>query len=133
MPHPQIWIALTHNPQRLDVHLFSCSIIDCSQEPITRSVQHPCVRATAFSQVGLFLDLSVFPVKNSVSDDIHITYTNFHKWNVGQALSDLNEFWFPYSVSACSYSIIPIHFLLKARFSTIKYVLITCCGTSLHE
>ena len=26
------------------------------QEPITRSIQLPCVRATAFSQVGLFLD-----------------------------------------------------------------------------
>ena len=103
------------------------------QEPITRSVQLPCVRATAFSQVGLFLDLSVFPVKISVSDDVHITYTNFQKWNVGQAFSDLNEFWCPYSVSACSYSIIQILFLLKTRFPTIKCVLITCCGTSLHE
>ena len=48
-----------------------------SQEPITRSIQLQCVRAKAFSQVGLFLDLSVFPVKISVSDDVHIKYTNF--------------------------------------------------------
>ena len=27
------------------------------QEPITRSIQLPCVRTTAFSQVGLFLEL----------------------------------------------------------------------------
>ena len=40
------------------------------QEPITRSIQLPCVRATAFSQVGLFLDLEVFSVKISVSDDL---------------------------------------------------------------
>ena len=43
-----------------------------TQEPITRSIQLPCVRAMAFSQVGLFLDLSVFPVKISVSKDVHI-------------------------------------------------------------
>ena len=41
-----------------------------SQEPITRSIQLPCVRATAFSQVGLFLDRKVFSVKISVSDDL---------------------------------------------------------------
>ena len=40
------------------------------QEPITRSIQLPCVRAMAFSQVGLFLDLEVFSVKISVSDDL---------------------------------------------------------------
>ena len=102
------------------------------QEPITRSIQLPCVRATAFSQVGLFLDLSVFPVKISVSDDVHIKYTNFHIWNVGQALSDLNEFWRPYSLSACSYSINQKLFLLKTRFPTIQCVLITCCSISLH-
>ena len=33
----------------------------CQQEPITRSIQLLCARATAFSQVGLFLDLPVFP------------------------------------------------------------------------
>ena len=27
------------------------------QEPISRSIHFPCVRVTAFSQVGLFLDL----------------------------------------------------------------------------
>ena len=32
------------------------------QEPITRSVQLPYFRATAFSQVGLFLDMP-FPLK----------------------------------------------------------------------
>ena len=36
------------NVKNRDVHL---------QEPITWSIQLPCVRATAFSQVGLFLDL----------------------------------------------------------------------------
>ena len=56
------------------------------QEPITRSIQLLCASATAFSQVGLFLDLPVFPGKLSVSDDVHIKYTNFHKWKVGQAL-----------------------------------------------
>ena len=49
------------------------------QEPITRSIQLPCVRATAFSQVGLFLDLQVFSVKISVSDDVHIKRTKFQK------------------------------------------------------
>ena len=39
------------------------------QEPITRSIQLPCVRATAFSQVGLFLDLQVLSVKISVSEE----------------------------------------------------------------
>ena len=32
-------------------------IVGQIQEPITRSIQLPCVRATAFSQVALFLDL----------------------------------------------------------------------------
>ena len=103
------------------------------QEPITWSIQLPCVCATAFLQVRLFLDLSVFPLKIGVSDDVHIKYTNFHKWNVGQALSHLNEFWCPYSLSTCSYFIDQIPFLLKTRFSTIQSVLITCCGISLHE
>ena len=106
------------------------------QEPITRSIQLPCVRATAFLQVGLFLDLldlSVFPVKISVSGDGHIKYITFHKWTVGQSLADLNEFWCPYSLSACSYSISQILFLLKTIFPTIKCILITCCGISLHE
>ena len=58
---------------------------DFNQEPIIRSIQFLCARATAFSQVGLFLDLPVFPVKLSVFDDVHIKYTNFYKWNVGQA------------------------------------------------
>ena len=31
--------------------------IRLAQEPIAQSIQLPCVRATAFSQVGLFLDL----------------------------------------------------------------------------
>ena len=39
------------------------------KELITRSIQLPCVRATAFSQVGLFLDLQVFSVKFSVSEE----------------------------------------------------------------
>ena len=107
---------------------YSNTITEWEQEPITRSIQLPCVRATAFSQVGLFLDLSVFPVKISVSDDVHIKYTSFHKWNVGQALSDLNEFWRPYSLSACSYSIKQKLFLLKTRFPTIQCVLIACCS-----
>ena len=94
----------------------------------TRSIQLSCVRATAFSQVGLFLDLSVFPVKIRVSDDVHIEYTNFHNWNVNQALSDLNEFWYPYSFPACSYSINQILFSLKTRFPTIQCVQITCYG-----
>ena len=36
--------------------------IDTCQEPITRSVQLPHIRATAFSQVSLFLD-TPFPRK----------------------------------------------------------------------
>ena len=59
-----------------DVALSRC-LIDLYQEPITQSIQPPCVRATAFSQDGLFLGLKVFPVKISVSDDVHIKYTNF--------------------------------------------------------
>ena len=38
------------------------------QEPITQSIQLLCACAMAFSQVGLFLDLPVFPVKLNVSD-----------------------------------------------------------------
>ena len=105
-----------------------CSLSGAHQEPITRSIQLPCVCATAFLQVGLFLDLSVFPVKISVSDDVHIKCIKFHKLNVGQALSDLNEFWSPYSLSACFYSINQILFSLKTRFPTIRYVFIACCG-----
>ena len=85
------------------------------QEPITQSIQLPRVRVMAFSEVGLFLALSVFPVKISLSDDVHIKYTNFHKWNVSRALSDMNKFWCPYSLSACSYSINQILFLPKTR------------------
>ena len=89
---------------RNSIALFTGNFTHLYQEPITRSIQLPCIRATAFSQVGLFLDLSVFPVKISVSDDVHIEYTKFHKWNIGQALSDLNEFWCRYFLSASSYS-----------------------------
>ena len=117
----------------LKTNMPACNRIpESNQEPITRSIQLPCIRATAFSQVGLFLDLSVLPVKISVSDDVHIRYTNFHKWNVGQALSDLNEFWCPYSLSACLYCINQKLFLLKTRFPTIQCVLITCCSISLQ-
>ena len=107
---------------------FPLSYTHYNQEPITRSIQLPCVRATAFSQVGLFLDLSVFPVKIGVSGDVHIKCIKFHKWKVGQALSDLNEFWSPYSLSACFYSINQILFSLKTRFPTIQCVFITFCG-----
>ena len=59
--------------------VFAVVVINISQETITQSIQLLCVRATAFSEVGLFSDLQVFSVKISVSDYVHIQHTTFQK------------------------------------------------------
>ena len=48
--------------------------IGIHQEPITRSVQLSYFRATAFSQVGLFLDTH-FPLKVTVSPKLALSYS----------------------------------------------------------
>ena len=72
-------------------------------------------------------------MKISVSDDVRVKHTKFQKWNVGQALSDPNEFWCPYSFPAWLYSINQILSLLKTSFPSIQCVLCSCCVILLHE
>ena len=54
------WRTIENLLRKLDI--LARVLILFRQEPITRSVQFPCFRATAFSQAGLFLDMP-FPLK----------------------------------------------------------------------
>ena len=80
-----------------------------NREPITRSVQLTYFRATAFSQVRLFLD-TPFPPKITVSGYVRIEISVNKKWRPN-AVVFASVFRFPLVVS-----IIPISVFLQLVF-----------------
>ena len=86
------------------------------QEPITRSEQLNYFRATAFSQVRLFLD-TPFPPKISVSGDLRIEISVNKKWRPN-AVVFASVFRFPLVVFHHSNPVIP-----KTSLPTIPCVL----------
>ena len=75
-----------------------------TQEPITRSVQFPYFRATAFSQVELFLDMP-FPPKITVS-----CYVRIEIW-VKTMVAKLRCFCYCIPFSTCRFPLFQISFL----------------------